>query len=137
MDVVRADAEPALRILLVERDPIDVAVLVQLVRASQGAPDVVKAESLSAALEVLQREAIDAILCSVATQDMEVFRGLIRRAKPRPVVALVAEAESEIRNQAIQAGAVRALGKERLLSSFAQRIVRAAEAGTDRMPTYA
>jgi CheY-like chemotaxis protein len=124
MGAARADAEPGLRILLVERDPIDAAVLVQLMRVSQGAPDVITAPSCSAAEEVLQRETIDTIFCSVAAQDIELFRALIRVAKPRPVVALVGEAESEIRNQATEAGAVRALSKERLLSSFAQRMVR-------------
>jgi CheY-like chemotaxis protein len=137
MDVVRADAEPGLRILLVERDPIDAAVLVQPMRASQGVADVVTAASLSAAVDVLRREAIDTIFCSVAAQDMDVLRALIRTAKPRPVVALVGEAESEIRNQAIQAGAVRALCKERLLSSFAERVVRAARDCPDRIPAYA
>jgi DNA-binding NarL/FixJ family response regulator len=137
MDVVRADAEPTLRILLVERDPIATAVLVQVMRASQGASDVLTAASFSAAADVLRREAIDAIFCSVTTQDMEVFRGLIRTAKGRPVVALVGAAESEIRDQAMQAGAACAVCKERLLSSFAQRMVRAAWAHPGRIPAYA
>ena len=137
MGAARADAEPGLRILLVERDPIDAAVLVQLMRASQDASDVFTAASFSAAADVLRREAIDAIFCTLATQDMELFRALIRTAKGRPVVALVAQAESEIRDQAMQAGAVRAVCKERLLASFAQRVVRAVEACPDRMPAYA
>ena len=137
MDEVRADAVPGLRILLVERDPIDAAALVQLMRASEGASDVLTAASFSAAADVLRREAIDAIFCSVATQDMKLFRGLIRTAKGRPVVGLVGEAGSEIRNQAIQAGAVRAVCKERLLASFAQQMVRAALAGPKRIPAYA
>ncbi len=120
MDIVRADAEPVLRVLLVERDPVDTAVLAQVMRASQAASAIVTAASFSAAEDVLRREAIDAIFCSVAMQDIEVFRSLIRTAKPRPVVALVAEAGTEIRNLAIQAGAVCAVCKERLLASFAQ-----------------
>ncbi len=137
MDEVRADAVPGLQILLVERDPIDAAALVQLMRASQGAPDVVKAASFSAVADVLRREAIDAIFCSVAAQDMKDFQTLIRTAKPRLVVALVSEAEIEVRKQATVAGAVRALCKERLLAAFVQRIVRATQAGPVRMPAYA
>ena len=137
MDEVRADAVPGLRILLVERDPIDAAALVQLMRASQGAPDVVKAASFSAVADVLRREAIDAIFCSVAAQDMKDFQTLIRTAKPRLVVALGSEAEIEVRKQATVAGAVRALCKERLLAAFVQRIVRATQAGPVRMPAYA
>jgi CheY-like chemotaxis protein len=131
MAVARADAEPVLRILLVERDPIDAAVLAQLMRAGASAPDVVTAPSFSAAMDALQRESIDTIFCSVAARDMEMFRSLVRTAKSRPVVALVGEAESEIQSQA---GAVRALCKERLLSSFAHRMVRAALACPDRVP---
>jgi DNA-binding NarL/FixJ family response regulator len=137
MDGVRADPEPALRILLVERDPIDAAVLVQVMRASRGTPNVATAASFAAAVEVLAREAIDTIFCSVAPQKLEVFRALVRTARPRPVVALVTEGESETRKQAIQAGAVCAVCKERLLSSFAQRLVRGTRACADRMPANA
>jgi CheY-like chemotaxis protein len=134
MDGVRADPEPALRILLVERDPIDAAVLVQVMRASRGTPNVATAASFAAAVEVLTREAIDTIFCSVARQNFEAFRALVRTARPRPVLALVTDAESEIRKRAVQAGAVRAVNKERLLSSFAQRLIQGRRACADRMP---
>jgi CheY-like chemotaxis protein len=131
------DAEPVLRILLVERDPIDRSVLVQLMRASRNAPEVVTAASFYAAMDILQREAIDTVFCSVAGEETDAFRALVRIAKPRPAVALIAEAEGALRNQVAEAGAARILCKEHLLSSFVQRMVEAARACPDRLPAYA
>jgi CheY-like chemotaxis protein len=125
MDGARVDPVPGLRILLVEPDPIDAAVLVQVIRASQGTPDIATAANFSAAVEVLAREAFDTIFCSVAPEDVELFRSLVRTAKPRPVVALVTAAEGEIRKRAIQAGAIYTVCKAGLLSSFARRLVQA------------
>jgi CheY-like chemotaxis protein len=126
-----------LRILLVERDPIDRSVLVQLMRASRKTPEVVTAASFSAAMGILERGSIDTVFCSVAGEDTEAFRALVRIAKPRPVVALIAEAQCVLRNHVAEAGAVRILGKEHLISSFVQRMVEAARAGPDRLPAYA
>jgi CheY-like chemotaxis protein len=134
---VSADAKSKLRILLVERDPIDAAVLVQLMRAGHHALEVVTAESFSAALDLLQREPIDTIFCSVAGGEMAVFQALVRTAKPRPVVALIAEAESALRDHATEVGAVRVLLKEHLLASFVHRVLRAAEGYPDKLPAYA
>lgn len=137
MDVVRADSKSKLRILLVERDPIDAAVLVQLMRAGRDAPEVVTAESFSAALDVLQREPIDTLFCSVTGGEVAVFQALVRAAKPRPVVALIAEAESAIQDHATEVGAVRVLRKEHLLASFVHRVVQAAQGCPDRVPACA
>jgi DNA-binding NarL/FixJ family response regulator len=136
-DIVRADAESVLRVLLVEHDPIDRAVFVQLMRASHDAPEVVTAAGFSAAVDTLRLESIDTVFCSVAGQDMELFRALVRIARPRPVVALLAEGESAIQNHVAEAGAVRILWKEHLLSSFVQRMVEATRACPDRLPAYA
>jgi CheY-like chemotaxis protein len=48
------DTEPMLRILLVEREPIDRSVLVQLMRASCKTPEVVTTASFSAAMDILE-----------------------------------------------------------------------------------
>ena len=128
---------PVLRVLLVERDPIDRAVLVQLMRAGRDVPEVVTAATFSAAIDTLQRQSIHTVFCSVAGEDTEAFRALVRIAKPRPVVALIAEAQSVLRNHVAEAGAVRILCKEHLLSSFVQRMVEAARACPDRLPAYA
>ena len=136
-NVVRTASNSKLRILLVERDPIDAAVLAQLMRAGHDAPEVVTAESFSAALDVLQRKPIDTIFCSVAGGDMAVLQALVRKAKPRPVVALIAEAESALQDQATEVGAVRVLRKEHLLASFVHRVVRAAQRCPDRLPAHA
>ena len=137
MDVVRADSKSKLRILLVERDPIDAAVLVQLMRAGHDVPAVLTAEGFSAALDVLQREPIDTLFCSVTGGEMAAFQALVRAAKPRPVVALIAEADSALHDQATGVGAVRVLRKEHLLASFVHRVVRAAQGCPDRVPAYA
>ena len=132
-----ADSKSRLRILLVERDPIDAAVLVQLMRAGHDGSAVATATSFSAALDVLQREPIDTVFCSVTGGEMAVFQALVRAAKPRPVVALIAEAESALQDHATEVGAVRVLRKEHLLASFVHRVVRAAQGCPDRAPAYA
>ena len=137
MGTVRADATSKLRILLVEPDPIDAAVLVQLMRFSYNAPHVVTAASFSAAADILQREPIDTIFCSVAERKIEGLRALIRAAKSRPVVALIAKAESAVQNRATEAGALHVLCKENLLASFVHRMVGAAEMYPDSTPAYA
>jgi hypothetical protein len=66
-----------------------------------------------------------------------VFQALVRAAKPRPVVALIAEAESAIQDHATEVGAVRVLRKEHLLASFVHRVVQAAQRCPDRVPACA
>ena len=137
MNLARTVSDSKLRILLVERDPIDAAVLVQLMRAGHDVPAVVTAPSFSAALDVLAREPIDTIFCTVAGGEMAVFQALVRTAKPRPVVALIAEAESALQDHATQVGAARVLLKEQLLASFVHRVLRATQGYPDRAPAYA
>jgi CheY-like chemotaxis protein len=87
----------ALKILLIEDDPIDAAWITELIHGKSLGAEVAHSASVSQALLVLAQQPTDAILISVhpdsGSASTEICRELVSRANGRPVVALVDVAE--------------------------------------------
>jgi DNA-binding NarL/FixJ family response regulator len=92
-----AAQQRALKILLIEDDPIDAAWITELIHEKALGAEVAHSTSLSQALLVLAQQRTDAVLISVqpggGTASTEICGELVRRANGRPVVALVDVAE--------------------------------------------
>jgi DNA-binding NarL/FixJ family response regulator len=87
----------ALKILLIEDDPIDAAWITELIHEKSPRVEVAHSASVSQALSVLAQQPTDAILISVhpdgGTVSTDICRELVSRANGCPVVALVDIAE--------------------------------------------
>jgi CheY-like chemotaxis protein len=92
-----AAQQRALKILLIEDDPIDAAWITELIHEKGLGAEVAHSACLSQALLVLAQQPTDAVLISVhlagGTASSEFCRELVSKAKGRPVVALVDVAE--------------------------------------------
>jgi DNA-binding NarL/FixJ family response regulator len=92
-----AAQQRALKILLIEDDPIDAAWITELIHEKGLGAEVAHSASLSHALVVLAQQPTDAVLISVHPKggraSTEICRELVSRANGRPVVALVDVAE--------------------------------------------
>jgi DNA-binding NarL/FixJ family response regulator len=92
-----AQQQRALKILLIEDDPIDAAWITELIHEKAPGTEVVRSATLPEALVALARQPADAVFVSVhpdgRTASTAVCRELVERANGRPVVALVNVAE--------------------------------------------
>jgi CheY-like chemotaxis protein len=92
-----AAQQRALKILLIEDDPIDAAWITELIHEKRPGTEVVHSPSLPEALLVLARQPTDAVFISVHPAGQTAFtavcRELVGRANGRPVVALLNVAE--------------------------------------------
>jgi CheY-like chemotaxis protein len=89
----------ALRLLLIEDDPIDLAWITELIHEKCPGTEVVHSDSLPQAFSVLAQQMPDAVFVSVRpdgqTESIENCREVVSRANGRPVVALVNLAEMD------------------------------------------
>jgi CheY-like chemotaxis protein len=94
-----AARQRALRLLLIEDDPIDLAWITELIHEKCPGTEVVHSDSLPQAFSVLAQQMPDAVFVSVRpdgrTESIENCRELVSRANGRPVVALVNLAEMD------------------------------------------
>ena len=123
-----------LGVLLIEADPLDASVLTRLLREQWGLVDVVHEERAAAAARHLEQDAVRVVIHSVSRGELDALRSVILQAKPRPVIALVQENESDLVRAAADAGVASVFVKERLLEAYAEQFVRVA-AGHPQRPT--
>jgi DNA-binding NarL/FixJ family response regulator len=94
-----AAQQRALKILLIENDPIDAAWITELIHEKGLGAEVAHSACLSQALLVLAQQPTDAVFVSIhpdgGLASSEICRELVSKANGRPVVALVDVAERD------------------------------------------
>jgi DNA-binding NarL/FixJ family response regulator len=83
----------ALRILLIEDYPLDAVWIAELIKAKSPASEIVHKRSIADAQSFLDQSRVDAIFVAVYPDDegvsIRTCREIVRRARQRPVVALI------------------------------------------------
>jgi CheY-like chemotaxis protein len=93
-----------LRILLVEDDPVDAAWLTELVKEKCLAAEIIQTPSLPDAFAALDQQPIDTVFLSIRTSSIQACGEIVRRAGPRPVVALINVTEMALAAEARATG---------------------------------